>query len=39
MEAASKKELLCGLRKIVETCRKFSLWKTKNRPVFGEGPA
>jgi hypothetical protein len=39
MEAASKKELLCGLRKIVETYRKFSLWGTKNRPVFGEGPA
>jgi uracil-DNA glycosylase family 4 len=35
---ASKKELLCGLRKIVETCRKCSLWRTKSRPVFGEGP-
>jgi DNA polymerase len=38
MEVASKKELLCGLRKIVETCRKCSLWRTKSRPVFGEGP-
>ena len=39
MEAASKEELLCKLRGIVENCKKCSLWRTRSRPVFGEGLA
>ena len=35
----SKEELLDELRKEVENCRKCDLWKTRRKPVFGEGPA
>ena len=35
----SKEELLDKLRKEVENCRKCDLWKTRRKPVFGEGPA
>jgi len=32
-------EELERLRRSVERCRKCPLWKTRNNPVFGEGPA
>ena len=34
----SREGLLEKLRKKVENCRKCDLWRTRNRPVFGEGP-
>jgi uracil-DNA glycosylase len=34
----SREDLLEKLRKKVENCRKCVLWRTRNRPVFGEGP-
>jgi len=34
----SRESLLEKLKKEVEDCRKCILWRTRNRPVFGEGP-
>lgn len=33
-----RKELLDSLRKEVERCKKCSLWKTRKKTAFGEGP-
>ncbi|MEM4718772.1 MAG: uracil-DNA glycosylase [Nitrososphaerota archaeon] len=35
----SREAILEDLRKKVEGCRKCALWRTRNRIVFGEGPA
>ena len=34
----SRREILEELRREVEKCRKCPLWKTRKKPVFGEGP-
>ncbi len=34
----SREKLLKDLRKEVENCKKCSLWKTRRKTVFGEGP-
>ena len=35
----SKEELLDRLRREVESCRRCDLWRTRRKPVLGEGPA
>jgi DNA polymerase len=35
----SRESLLEKLRKEVEYCRRCVLWRARNKPVFGEGPA
>jgi len=34
----SRREILEELRREVENCKKCPLWKTRKKPVFGEGP-